>query len=110
MAILQSGYIKKSSDTVNDAAYGPGTYLTNYGPKKSMSDVAENNYDGIASQMEKAGRVDAIIAVDIPTKDYDQVHSDRDICLVKGDVTLDGNNPRLYLRDKDGNAHEYEWE
>ncbi|XP_069126616.1 uncharacterized protein [Argopecten irradians] len=109
--ILKSGYIKQSTDTKNDAAYGVGTYFTSHGPDKSQRDIARNNYDGYrnqhADQMLKSGKTDAIIAVDLPTKDVTKAPSDRDIYVSKGDTTIADKNPRVYVRDKDGKAVQY---
>ncbi|XP_060073514.1 uncharacterized protein LOC132553299 [Ylistrum balloti] len=111
MQILQSGYIKKSTDMVNDATYGPGAYLTKYGPEKSQSEIAENNYDGInntfAKKMMDEGKTDAIIAVDLPSNQVHRATKTRDIYVSKGNVQLKGNNPKVYLRDANGKAVEY---
>ena len=55
-AILESGKIKISISGLNDAAGGPGVYLTSIPPNGSFSklQIAKNNYGGIYEQkMEK---------------------------------------------------------
>ncbi|XP_069126638.1 uncharacterized protein [Argopecten irradians] len=108
--ILQSGYIKQSTITTNDAVYGAGTYLTSYGPEKSQWDVAINNYDGcknkFAEQMLKSGKTDAIIAVDLPTSSVTKPDPYRDIYVYPEDIIIAGKNPRFYVRNKDGTATE----
>ncbi|OWF41396.1 uncharacterized protein LOC110462542 [Mizuhopecten yessoensis] len=109
--ILQSGYIAPSTDTTTDARYGPGAYMTSYGPEKSQDEIARNNYDGyqdtLANQMVKAGKTDAIIAIDIPKSQVTKADSDRDIYVAEGNVTLADKNPSVYVRDKSGKANVY---
>ncbi|XP_033729286.1 uncharacterized protein LOC117318406 [Pecten maximus] len=109
--ILQSGYIKQSTDTKTDAAYGPGTHLTRMGPDKSQSDIAKNNYDGVnnrfADIMMKEGQTDVAIAIDLPSTKVTKANSDRDMYVSPGDVTIKDKNPRVYVRDKDGKAQEF---
>ncbi|XP_033729281.1 uncharacterized protein LOC117318403 isoform X1 [Pecten maximus] len=109
--ILQSGYIKQSTDTKTDAAYGPGTYLTRMGPDKSQSDIAKNNYDGLnnqfADKMLRDGKTDVTIAIDLPSTKVTKAESDRDIYVSPGDVTIEDKNPRVYVRGDDGKAQEF---
>ncbi|XP_033738507.1 uncharacterized protein LOC117326032 [Pecten maximus] len=109
--ILQSGYIKQSTDTKTDAKHGPGTYLTRMGPDKSQKDIAKNNYDGLnnqfADKMLRDGKTDVTIAIDLPSTKVTRAKSPRDIYVSPGDVTINDKNPRVYVRDKDGKAREF---
>ncbi|XP_033729287.1 uncharacterized protein LOC117318407 [Pecten maximus] len=108
--IIQSGYIKQSTDTKTDAAYGPGTYLTRMGPDKSQIDIARNNYDGcdqFADEMLRAGKTDVTIAIDLASNQVTRAKSDRDIHVSPGDVTIKDKNPRVYVRGEDGKARKY---
>ncbi|XP_021360453.1 uncharacterized protein LOC110454948 [Mizuhopecten yessoensis] len=107
--ILKSGCIKASPVKKIDAVYG--VYMTRLGPEKNQEEIAWNNYNdkpiGIANKMLKAGKTDAIIAIDIPKRQCNKIESDRDIYVVSGNVTIADKNPKIYFRDKDGKAEEY---
>ncbi|XP_021340041.1 uncharacterized protein LOC110441257 [Mizuhopecten yessoensis] len=109
--IKESGYIKKSTDTQNDATYGPGTYLTSLGPEKSRSEIARNNYDGsnnrLADQKMKEGKTEVAIAVDVPKSQFVKVDSDRNVYKTEDNVTITDKNPRFFVRDESGKAKEY---
>ncbi|OWF41395.1 uncharacterized protein LOC110462532 [Mizuhopecten yessoensis] len=105
--ILKSGHIKESTDMKIGAVYGPGVYMTSYGPEKSQEEIALNNYGnqkGIAIKILQAGKTDAIIAIDIPISQVDKVNSIRDIYIANGNVTLRDKKYSLYVRDVCGNA------
>ena len=105
--ILKSGYVRSSTDTQLDCAFGVGVYLTTLNPKKHSKEViAKNNYDhgwrgGLAS-----GKTDSFIQICIPNgnrklwKARDPQYPSRDVYLYTDDLYLcDFNYKSGYVSD-----------
>ncbi|KAH3869200.1 hypothetical protein DPMN_032361 [Dreissena polymorpha] len=95
--ILKTGHIKQSTDTQNDAVFGPGTYLTKIGPYASKEEVAKNNYDGRQAFWEsKLGKTDVVLEIETTAKKY---HGDRDVYKHDGDIPRN-DIKKVYIRDE----------
>eukprot|EP00112_Aurelia_sp_Birch-Aquarium-sp1_P025068 Seg816.3 transcript_id=Seg816.3/GoldUCD/mRNA.D3Y31 product="hypothetical protein" protein_id=Seg816.3/GoldUCD/D3Y31 len=93
--ILKSGYIKSSTDTQLDCAFGMGVYLTTLNPNEHSKEViAKNNYEhgwrgGLAR-----GKTDSFIQIWIPSgtrklrKAKDPQYPSRDVYLYSDDLYL----------------------
>lgn len=107
--IASSGEIAASTDTKNDAAYGPGTYATKHGPENSKSQIAKNNYDGLWTQQESSGKVDHCVEFKVSVSKVEQAPvKDRDVWVHKGPVKLhEAEDVKFHVRQDDGKIKTY---
>lgn len=68
-AILSSGYIKASTNSQRDAAFGAGLYFTQFGPDTITRDLIKNNWnDGTPIITSRNISAETKFFIRIPTK------------------------------------------
>ncbi|KAJ8309510.1 hypothetical protein KUTeg_014384 [Tegillarca granosa] len=87
--ILTSGVIAPSTDTKNDAIFGPGVYANTYGPENSKTMIAKNNYGNAWGPYMMQGKVNYGLEFKVPANMVVQAPvSDRDVWIHKTPVVL----------------------
>lgn len=107
--IISSGEIAASTDTINDAFYGSGTYATKHGPENSITQIARNNYDGVWTQQEAREKVNHCVEFQVPVSKVEQAPvKDRDVWVHKGPVKLhEAEDVKFHVRQDDGKIKTY---
>ncbi|CAH3167642.1 unnamed protein product [Porites evermanni] len=78
--ISKSKEIKASTDTTNDAVYGPGVYLTSMDPRNDPKDIIRNNYDDgprVVNNPKMAAKVENVVAVKLDRNEVEKVYIQR---------------------------------
>ena len=89
-AIISSGIIKSSRNSITDAMMGPGVYMTSKKPHEYTKEkLAQNNYDGAASANLNIGKLDYYFAIWIPKSDVQKYGGPRDVYCLKKDLYLE---------------------
>ena len=99
--ILQSGYIRASTDNTVDAVYGEGVYATAMAPDAySWKEIAKNNYDGTRWPSLKS-KTDYALGIIAPDGYFKKIKNKegRDIYLHQGDVHLKDVQYVIFVRD-----------
>ncbi|CAH3151131.1 unnamed protein product [Porites lobata] len=96
--IEESGMIKESTDTKNDAIFGPGVYLTSMSPSNSTEKIILNNYDdrvGIVDRPTVRAKVQYAVEVQVDSNEVEKVSDDRDVYLYSGDLDLNKHEHKI---------------
>lgn len=87
--IVTSGVIAPSTETKNDAIFGPGVYATTYGPENSKTMIAQNNYGNAWDPNMMQGKVNYCFEFKVPSNIVVQAPvNDRDIWIIDRPVVL----------------------
>lgn len=108
--ISKSKEIKASTDTTNDAVYGPGVYLTSMDPRNDPKEIIRNNYDdgpSVVNNPKMAAKVENVVAVKLDSNEVQKVSNDRDVYLYKGDLDLNKHEHKIQKTPNTKNRFAY---